>query len=275
MDHLHNVAANIKSLKIQGAENVAKAAILAWEKAKDKNEAEKILKRTRPTEPMLRNSLKYLSKYGDSASLLKMISEADAKIARYGRGMIPNNSIVYTHCHSSTVVSILVAAKASGRRFAVNLTETRPDLQGRITANNLSRHGIPVSMYVDSAAMQAMKAADIMLIGADVITSYGSAINKIGSGLFSKIAHELEIPVYVATSVMKFDPATELGKREKIESRSPRSVWNVHSKRIHIVNKVFEEVEASNITAFITEFGVIKAESVLNELHKHYAWMFE
>ncbi len=114
-----------------------------------------------------------------------------------------------------------------------------------------------------------------MLIGADVITSYGSVINKIGSGLFTKIARGLEIPVYVATSAMKFDPATERGKPEKIESRSTDSVWKVRDKHIHIVNRVFEEVEAGNITAFITEFGVIKAESVLDELQKHFVWMFE
>lgn len=275
MDYLHKTAADIKSLKIQGAENVAKAAISAWERSKDKKEAERVLKGTRPTEPMLRNSLKYLSKHGNPSSLLNMIGEADAKIARYGSGMVPNNSIVYTHCHSSTVVSILVAAKEKGRHLKVNLTETRPNFQGRITAMSLSKHGIDANMYVDSAAVHAMKGADLMLIGADVITSYGSAINKIGSGLFTKIAHELEIPVYVATSAMKFDPETTHGKLEKIEVRSASDVWKIRNRRIRIVNKVFEEVEADNITAFITEFGVIKSESILDELQRHYAWMFE
>lgn len=274
MDYLHRTAADIRSLKVQGAENVARAAISAWGRSGNKKEAERILKSARPTEPMLRNSIAYLAKHGNPDHLLKMISEADTKIAEYGSNIVQNNSTVYTHCHSSTVVSILVAAKKKGKRFAVNLTETRPNFQGRMTAISLAEHGIAANMYVDSAAMLAMKDADMMLIGADAITSYGSAINKIGSGLFAKIAHELEIPVYVATSAMKFDPATGYGKPERIEARPADEVWKVRNKRIHIVNKVFEEISAGSITAFVTEFGVVKAEAIFGELQKRYAWMF-
>ncbi len=275
MDYLHKVVADIKSLKIQGAENVAKAAILAWSKSPDKKKAAKMLESARPTEPMLRNSIKYLSRYNDPDALLKMIKEADEKIAKYGSNLIPDNSTVYTHCHSSTAVSVMVKAKEEGKHFKVNLTETRPSFQGRITALALAKHGIDVTMHVDSAAMHALKDADLMLIGADVITSYGSAINKIGSGLFAKIAHELNIPVYIAATTMKFDPVTAYGKKEKIEERNSKEVWNIRNKHIHIFNEVFEEIEADHITAFITEFGVIKAEAVMDELEKRYPWMFE
>jgi ribose 1,5-bisphosphate isomerase len=274
MDDLYKTVKMIKALKIQGAENVAKAAIAAWSGCADKKKAERVLMNARPTEPMLRNSMRYLSKYGNPGALAEMIREADARIAGYGSNLIQNGSTVYTHCHSSTAESIMLLSRKKGRRFTVNLTETRPSFQGRLTALALASHGIEVNMYVDSAALHAIKEADLMLIGADAITSSGSAINKIGSNLFAGIARSFGIQVYVASSVMKFDPETVYGKQEKIEARSGTEVWNVHRKNIHIVNKVFEEVEPKNINAFITEFGVIDSGSLMGEIHGHYGWMF-
>ncbi len=274
MDDLHKTVKMIKALRIQGAENVAKAAIAAWSGCADKKKAERALMNARPTEPMLRNSLRYLSRYGNADALMKMIREADAKIAGYGSNLIPNGSTVYTHCHSSTAESIMLLSRKKGRDFTVNLTETRPSFQGRLTALALADHGIEVNMYVDSAALHAIKGADLMLIGADAITAAGSAINKIGSNLFAGIARRFEIPVYVASSVMKFDPETVYGRLERIEARSGAEVWNVHKRNIHIVNKVFEEVEPKNINAFITEFGVIDSGSLMDEIRRHYGWMF-
>jgi ribose 1,5-bisphosphate isomerase len=87
------------------------------------------------------------------------------KIASIGARKIKNGMIVYTHCHSSTVTAILKEAKAQGKRFEVHNTETRPKYQGRITAAEIAKAGIPVTHYVDSAAKIALEKADIMMIG--------------------------------------------------------------------------------------------------------------
>ncbi|MEM3859386.1 MAG: hypothetical protein QW478_08260, partial [Candidatus Micrarchaeaceae archaeon] len=273
MEPFERIVKDIKSLKIQGAENVAKAAIDAWSISKDKAKASAILRRTRPTEPMLRNVLHYLNNGGDPISIKKQINDGTDKIAAYGSGMIPNNGIVYTHCHSSTVEAILEHAKNIGKKFEVNATETRPDYQGRITARNLASHGIKVTLFVDSAALSAIKNADLMLIGSDAITVYGGIVNKIGSRMFAKLASELEVPVYVASHSLKFDPITRWGRLEKIEERSTSEVWPDKPKGVKVVNNVFDFVPSEYIASMITELGVLPYSELLDKIVAAYPWL--
>ncbi|MGC8628729.1 MAG: translation initiation factor eIF-2B [Candidatus Micrarchaeia archaeon] len=273
MEEWLRIAKDIKDLKIQGASNVAKAGIKAWAMAKNKEQATKILEMSRPTEPMLRNVLHYLNNGGDAKELLKTIDEAMQKIAEYGSDLLSDSSVVYTHCHSSTVEAILKEAKRKGKNFEVHVTETRPDMQGRITAANLARAGIKVTMYVDSAVLTALKSADLMLIGSDAITAYGGIVNKIGSYLFSKIARELETPVYVADLALKFDPNTRYGIIEKIEQRSEKEVWVKHPPAVRIVNNVFDFIPSVYITALITELGIMPYSELLDKVREVYPWI--
>ena len=262
-------------MKIQGAENIARAAIIAWSKAKDKKKASEKLAKARPTEPMLRNVLKYLEKFGDADGLLKKLDEDRKKIEEIGSKKIQNGFIVYTHCHSSTVTSILKKAWNEGKRFEVHVTETRPFLQGRITARELASNGIPVTIFVDSAARLALKKANIMLIGCDAITAEGIVINKIGSELFAEVANKYDVPVYVATHSLKFDPMTFFGFEVEIEKRAAREVWEKPPKGIKISNYVFEKINPKLITGIISELGILKPETFIQEVKKAYRWLIE
>jgi len=168
------ICSEIKSLKIQGAEQVARAALKALEIRSDKKAVRKLI-RLRPTEPCLRNAIKYATSFYDSKlgiqETLRIMNRAREKIISNGANMIQKNSIVFTHCHSGTVISILLEAKRRGKRFQVYNTETRPNLQGRITAAELLKNCIPVTMFVDSASTSALKESDIFLFGADAVTS--------------------------------------------------------------------------------------------------------
>ncbi len=275
MEQWLRIVKDIKALRIQGASNVAKSAIKAWLVAKDKKKATEALRLSRPTEPMLRNVLKYLNEGGDAQKLLKSIDESMQKIARYGSRLIQNDSVVYTHCHASTVEMILKEAKNSGKMFEVHVTETRPDYQGRITAANLAKAGIKTTIYVDSAALAALKNADIMLIGSDAITAYGGIVNKIGSYMFAKLANELETPVYVADIALKFDPNTRYGNLEKIEQRSEKEVWPSHPRGVRIVNNVFDFVPNIYINSMITEFGIMPYSELLERVKEAYPWILK
>src|SRR3972149_1518510 len=168
---LGKTVAGIKSLKIQGSQNIAETAIRAWVKAPDKKVAYKKLYAARPTEPFLRNVLDYLVKYDDAVALETKLKEDKEKIAKIGAEKIRSSMVVYTHCHSSSVNRILVRAKMQKKKFRVHVTETRPFFQGRITAKQLAEQKIPVTLFIDSAARIALKKADVMLIGADAITA--------------------------------------------------------------------------------------------------------
>ena len=295
------IVKDIKDLKIQGAEAVAKNAVLALQsyshsihaltKTKFIEELEKakgILFNARPTEPCMRNAINLILHNLDGKDLQKLkenfnrrtkqilshIEYAQDIIADIGAKKIKNGTIIFTHCHSSFVTSILKKAKQKGKRFTVHNTETRPNFQGRITATELAKAGIPVIHYVDSAARFAIKKADMMLIGCDAIDSEGKIYNKIGSEMFAEIADRFDIPVYVATDSWKIDPKTIFGFNEEIEKRNPDEIWKNSPKNVKIANYAFEKIDPNLVTGIISEIGIFNPTIFLEEIKTKYPGLF-
>jgi ribose 1,5-bisphosphate isomerase len=288
---VQNIVRDIKSLKIQGARNVASeslnALIIAAEgsKAKSRNaflreivEAAGELASSRPTEPMMRNlldeSVRALAeaKSSDVDSLRKLVvsherrllarMDDDArKLAACGAKLIPDKALVLTHCHSSSSTKILIEAKRMRKRFTVVCFETRPRFQGRKTAAELVEAGIDVTLTVDGAMTLFMKKADIVIVGADSVTSRGDLINKIGTSTLAHIARMNDVSFYSAAELSKYSPMTILGTREKIEERDPEEVWDKPPKGLKIRNPAFEATAAKYINGYVTELGVIPPES--------------
>jgi len=314
MKQLLEDAERIKSLEIQGATNVALSAITYLDDyAKRLNcsdlkncfkkllEAKKILIDTRPTEPAMQNGLAYimneLDKYRDSISVddipkkieefkdiyHEMLLNSRKKIAEIGSRRIPeiNNEdeefVVMTHCHSSLVTAILLEAKRQGKKFKVINTETQPKLQGRKTANELLDAGIEVIHVVDSAMRWAVNSfdVDIILIGADSITSEGTVLNKIGSRLLALVAHEEHVPFYVCSPLLKYNPKTSFGILERIEMRNPEEIWEKKDENLTILNPAFETVSRRYIDGLITEVGIFASSHVQNYFEKMYPELIE
>ena len=260
MAMLQQTVADIKSLRIQGSQTVTETALKAWNAAKDKRLASKLLKNARPTEPMLFRALHAAETGSDPLKLIKKFEQDRQKIAKFGAALIKNDSIIFTHCHSSTVVDILKEARAQGKRFEVHNTEARPKYQGRITATDLSKAGIKVCHYVDSAAIGAMAKADMFLIGADWISPKGVA-NKIGTELFAEIATKyFKIPVYCCAHSWKFS-----SQHIEIEQRPAKEVWPDAPKNVIIHNPAFEVAEAKHIKGIVSEFGITNYANFINK----------
>ncbi len=262
----------IKALEIQGAMNIAKAALLALSRDMIEFPSEQpesivsLLSEARPNEPMLRNILKLFVRearglegevqLGDLASsILEQIESDEKKIYGFGSQLIHDGSKVFTHCHSSTAVGILKEAKIQGKNFTVFTTETRPRYKGRITAKELAEAGIEVYHMVDSAAKYAIDGADLFLFGADSILPSGYLINKVGTGIFCVVASKYDVPTYCATHTLKI-----LRDRvdEGVEYRDPKEVWEDAPPGVTIKNPAFDKVHLKYVTAFITEKGVQK-----------------
>ncbi|MDO8339884.1 MAG: S-methyl-5-thioribose-1-phosphate isomerase [Candidatus Burarchaeum sp.] len=287
----------IKSLRIQGARNVAKAAMQALGGAARSSNAKtpeallreltltaNALAASRPTEPMMRNALeealrRFFAEVGgrkprtleearravldEISSFEKKAAHSHALIAEFGAKEIPQGATVLTHCHSSTVTAILRRAHRQGKKIKVICTETRPLYQGRITARELSSAGIPTTLIVDSAIKSVMHDVDLVLVGADAITSSGELVNKIGTATLAFVAYEEELNFYSAAELFKFDPLTLWGKIEPIEQRDAREVADPRSlPGVRILNPAFDLTPAKHITAYITEHGVVAPQSV-------------
>lgn len=304
-ESIRNTAERIRKLEIQGATNVAIAAIRAidtmTQQTKAKNraeflcelaEAKAVLSASRETEPLLRNAIRWivnqveksnqktakgLSELVSSAShqFMNCIEDSKERIAEIGSKRLRDGSVIFTHCHSSTVTCLLEKAKHVGRDFEVICTETRPLFQGKITAKELLKSGIKTTMIVDSATRFFMNQVDLVIVGSDAITSEGNVINKIGTSMIALAAHEARTPFYVVSELLKLDPATTYGDYEKIEERSPEEVWDDPPKGLTIRNPAFDVTKRDFIHGIICEEGIIPPHSALETARRKYPWIFE
>ena len=304
VDTIRMTADKIRKLEVQGARNVAIAAVKSvdvWAsetKAKTRQdfvneffEARNTLVTSRATEPLMRNAMKWIqtkveeSKHTKVKDLSKVVSSSACEflrnleasreyIAEIGAKRIRDGSVVFTHCHSSTVTCMLAKAKQNGKKVEVICTETRPAFQGRITAKEMTELGVKTTFIVDSAARSFMKQADIVIAGADAITSEGNVINKIGTATIALLAHEARVPFYVASELLKFDPSTVCGEYEEIEERSRNEVWDAAPDKLIVHNPAFEVTRRDFIHGIICEEGVIPPHSVNEVMVRKYPWIF-
>lgn len=298
-------AEKIRKLQVQGARNVAIASVKAIQtqaqqsKAKTKiqfvnelKEAQNIFSASRETEPLMRNAVRYLITQAQNANTEKVdtlsnvvVSSASQFLAdleasreltaEIGSKRILDGSVVFTHCHSSTVTRLLAKAKADGKNFKVICTETRPAFQGRITAKELVDLDIETTFIVDSAARTFMGNVDLVVVGADAITSEGNVVNKIGSSGIAVLANEARVPFYVVSELLKFDPETLKGECEKIEQRNPAEVWSEAPLKLTVRNPAFDVTSNRYIHGIICEEGVIAPQSIVEVTRLKYTWVFQ
>jgi len=301
---VETTADRIRKLQVQGARNVAIAAVQTIQtiaeqsKAKTKpqliaelKEAQTVFFAARETEPLMRNAIRFIISQTQNATTEKLdalkqtvianssqflvdLEISREQTAEIGAKRIIDGSVVFTHCHSSTVTRLLAKAKAQGKNFSVICTETRPAFQGKITAKELVDLGIPTTFIVDSAARTFIGDVDIVVVGADAITSEGNVVNKIGTGGIAVLAHEARKPFYVVSELLKFDPETLSGECEKIEQRNPTEVWSEAPQRLTVRNPAFDVTPNRYIHGIVCEEGIIAPQTVVEATRLRYPWLF-
>ena len=257
------------------------------------------LNSSRPTAVNLSWALNRLREEGEKITSQKvslkvfmsgLLSEADAicnediemcrKIGENGEKFIKEGAGILTHCNAGalatagqgTALSLMFEAHKKGKKFKVYADETRPLLQGaRLTCWELQQAGIDVTVISDNMAGWLMKQGkiDAVITGADRIAANGDAANKIGTYSLSILAAEHRIPFYIAAPSSTFDLSIKSGEQIPIEERSPDEVTQfggiqVAPDGIKVYNPAFDVTSGSNITAIITEAGVIEKPSTEN-----------
>jgi ribose 1,5-bisphosphate isomerase len=141
--------------------------------------------------------------------------------------------------------------------------------QGRITAKNLSKAGLDVTMITDSSVASVMKDIDIVIVGADVITAQGQLVNKVGTSTIATIAQEYQTSFYSAAELWKYDPMTKAGISRKIEERDPMELLSDIGKKdinefekVKIRNLAFDVTEGKYINSFVTEKGLVSPQDI-------------
>src|SRR5437016_2855633 len=149
----------------------------------------------------------------------------------FGAEVVPADARILTHCNAGalatagygTALGVIRGAVEAGKRVAVYADETRPFLQGaRLTAWELAREDIPVTLITDSMAGHFLKSGEIdcVVVGADRIAANGDVANKIGTYMVAIAAHENNVPFYVAAPLSTVDLSLNSGDQIPIESRA-------------------------------------------------------
>jgi len=293
------MAEAIKNLRVRGAPLLGACAayglaLAAWnsnascvsELLAELEDAAAILKSTRPTAVNLfwaadRVLDKARDFYGDIDGLKALVvaeaqkiadedAEANRVMGENGAALINDGDVILTHCNAGelatveygTALGVIRAAWKQGKKIKVIATETRPLLQGaRLTAYELKRDGIPVTLITDSMVGYVMSKGlvDKVVVGADRIVKDGVA-NKIGTFTVAVLAHEHGVPFYVAAPKSTFDL-----KRKSadiiIEQRKPEEVTHYGGKQVaaegvEVLNPAFDITPLRYVSAIIHENGI-------------------
>jgi methylthioribose-1-phosphate isomerase len=165
-----------------------------------------------------------------------------------------------------TALGIIRTAWEDGRLSRVYVCETRPLLQGaRLTLWELQRLNIPHTLIVDSAAGLLLRRGSVscVIVGADRVAANGDVANKVGTYTLAILAHQHEVPFYVAAPTSSIDLATASGDDIPIEERSAEEVTSFAGvatapEGTAALNPAFDVTPHQYITAIITERGIAR-----------------
>lgn len=202
--------------------------------------------------------------------------QANRKMGEYGSKLIADGNTVLTHCNAGalatvdygTALGVIRSAWEQGKRISVIATETRPKLQGaRLTAYELKALGIPFKLITDNMVGYVMsrKMIDLVIVGADRIVRNAVA-NKIGTYSIAVLAHEHEVPFYVAAPMSTFD-LHHTAEDITIEERNPDEVTKIGSRRFAprgttALNPAFDITPIKYVTRIICEKGVFTPQEL-------------
>ncbi len=295
----HDVLTAIKQLKVRGAPAIGVAAaygialgalnIKAGKKDAFLAQLDTILRAFAATRPTASNLFRAVARMRRIAlaeeypeSIVPALIEvainihneeksSSRKISQLGADLIQDNSTILTHCNTGplatagygTALGIILYCAEQRKKINVIATETRPLLQGaRLTAWELQQVKIPFTLIADSAAGYFIKTGRVnyVIVGADRIALNGDTANKIGTYTLGVLAHENEIPFYVAAPTSTIDAAIASGEAIQIEERDPSEIttwhdFNLAPQGTKAANPAFDITPCKYISAIITEKG--------------------
>lgn len=283
---VEEVAEIIKTMAVRGAPAIGATAAYGMVIGKKNPEkTAEILRKTRPTAHDLFYAIDYMLnqlKQNNNAveaaeEYVNTIISKCKSIGIHGNTLIKHNMNILTHCNAGALATVdwgtalapFRIAHREGKQIFVYADETRPRMQGLLTAWELAEENIPHAIIADNAAGYFMKNGDIDMVitGADRITKNGDFANKIGTYEKAVLAKENNIPFYVAAPISTFDNSIESGEEITIEQRDSNELLKANNhqimpKKTPVKNPAFDVTPHTFVTGFITEEGIKKIKKI-------------
>lgn len=280
-----DIAFAIKEMVVRGAPAIGAAAAYGMALGdKDSETTAKQLTATRPTAYDLFFAVSWMQEkirngsdpWSAADQYTQDIINRCKAIGEHGAKLIKDNMTILTHCNAGALATVdfgtalapFRIAHQQGKQFRVYADETRPRCQGTLTAWELYQEGIDFALIPDNAAGHYMqrKEIDLVIVGADRIVSNGDFANKIGTYEKAVLAHENNIPFYVAAPISTFDHSLASGEHIIIEERAFSEITHIHGNEIMpewipVKNPAFDVTPAKYVKGYITENGVFASPS--------------
>jgi methylthioribose-1-phosphate isomerase len=201
--------------------------------------------------------------------------DANVRMGGHGANLIYKGDSVLTYCNTGslatggygTALGVVRSAWAEGKLNRVYAGETRPWLQGaRLTAWELTRDDIPVTLITDNAAAFLMQQQQVqwVITGADRVAANGDVINKIGTYQLAVACRHHGVKMMVVAPRSTVDLDMPDGQQVTIEQRAESEVLELAGQRIaalgaHAWNPAFDVTPAELVDYLVTESGVIES----------------
>lgn len=194
---------------------------------------------------------------------------------------------ILTHCNAGWIATVdwgtalapIYKAHLAGIAVHVWVDETRPRIQGALTAWELQQAGVPHTFIADNTGGHLMQhgLVDLCIVGTDRTTTQGDVCNKIGTYLKALSAKDNAVPFYVALPTSTIDWTVRDGVKEiPIEERDSYELTHaqginadgnictvqVTPQHSRAANYAFDVTPARLLTGLITEFGIFPASTV-------------
>ncbi|MCB1823960.1 MAG: S-methyl-5-thioribose-1-phosphate isomerase [Candidatus Competibacteraceae bacterium] len=199
---------------------------------------------------------------------------ANRRMGQLGAALLDERGAVLTHCNTGslatggygTALGVIREGYAAGLVERVYADETRPWLQGsRLTAWELARDGIPVTLLVDGAAAALMREGRVRwaIVGADRIAANGDVANKIGTYHLAVAARYHGVRFMVVAPASTVDMNLVSGAAIPIEQRAPEELLTLAGQPVAAAgaeawNPSFDVTPAELVDALVTERGVVR-----------------
>jgi methylthioribose-1-phosphate isomerase len=201
--------------------------------------------------------------------------QACKSIGEYGLELIKDGDCILTHCNAGRLAAVRYGTalapvhlgRERGMNFKVLCDETRPLLQGaRLTAYEMVSAGVDTALICDNMASSVMKNSMVnaCFTGCDRVAANGDTANKIGTSGLAIIAKHYGIPFYVCAPTSTIDMTIKDGSGIVIEERDTLEVTDMWYRErmapsdVKVYNPAFDVTDNKLITAFVTEFGIVR-----------------
>ncbi|KAI8715340.1 EIF-2B GDP-GTP exchange factor subunit alpha [Fusarium sp. LHS14.1] len=181
-------------------------------------------------------------------------------IADAGFRLVREGQCILTHGASRSVVGILERAvqDLGAAKFKVIYVreETRVEESDRVV-RELREKGIPVAEIAEASVayvMGLLRQVNMVIVGAEAVTSNGGIISRMGTLQISKLAAQASVPFYVAVETHKFARKFVMDQRD-IGFKQDVLDFSVNTKSKQPVDAV-DFTPPDLISKLITENGI-------------------